>query len=117
MVYNYSMDEERLQEYITTSQAAKILGVSVYRIHQFIREPCPDCGETQYQGVGNEVVVTQLYEEGGCERCNWTGVRLPTYGKFERSNAWRLKREDLERLKDRQAGYPKGKKRRKEVRR
>ena len=112
------MNEKVFQvDYITTDDAAKILGVTVYRIHQFLRDPCPDCGRTEYKTVGDEVIVTQEYKPGGCEYCKGTGVRLPTYGKFEKTGGWKLLEEDVLKLKDRKAGYPKGRKRRKKVRR
>jgi len=107
----------QVEEYITTKDAAKILEVSVYRIHHFLKDPCPDCGETRYQSIGDETIVTQLYQPGGCEYCKGTGVRLPTYGKFEDGWGWRLRRDDVEKLIGRKAGYPKGKKRRKKIRR
>ena len=120
MVYNYSMDDKvfQVQNYITVSEAAKILDVSVYRIHQFIKDPCPDCGRTEYTTVGNETIVEQIFTEGGCEYCNGTGMRLPKHGKFENEGCgWKLLEEEVLKLVDRKPGYPKGRKRRKKVRR
>lgn len=112
------MNEKVFQvNYITTSDAARILDVTVYRIHQFLRDPCPDCGSTEYKSIGDETIITQLYQPGGCKYCKGTGMRLPTYGKFEHGHGWMLLEEDILKLKDRKAGYPKGKKRRKKVRR
>jgi len=123
MVYNYSMKEQvcQIQNYITVGDAAKILGVSVYRIHQFIKDPCPDCGRTEYSTVGNETLIEQIFTEGGCSYCKGTGMRLPKHGRFDEPGTnrkgWRLLEEEVRKLEGRKSGYPKGKKRRKKVRR
>lgn len=105
-------------EYIDTSQAAKILGVSIFRIHQFINEPCPDCGRIEYEQKKGQLEIRYEFDPKGCRYCGFTGYRLPNYGRFEGTNKYMLKEKDVLRLVDsRKPGYPKGRKRRKKVRR
>ena len=102
-------------DYIDTAEAAHILGVTIWRVHQYIREPCPDCGLTEYRTLEDGAVeITQRFSAHGCNYCHGTGRRLPTYGRFAGSNKWRLRREDVVGMIDsRTPGYPKGRKRRK----
>jgi len=103
-------------DYIDTVEAAKILGVSIYRIWHYINEPCPDCGHNEYEKRDGVLEIRQEFSKAGCTYCNFTGKRLPTYGRFEGTNKWRLREEDVLKLVDaRKPGYPKGRKRRKKV--
>lgn len=98
-------------EYITVKEAAAILGVTVARVHQYLTDPCPDCGRTIYSQ--DEILVE--YNSKGCPSCQYTGRRLVTHGTFgpEHKAGYRLKEAEVRTLgENRKPGYPKGRKRR-----
>jgi hypothetical protein len=108
-----------VREWITVAQAAEIIGVSISRVHQFITEPCPDCGTRTYRTEDGVTVIDDKYGNG-CEWCDYKGMRLPTYGRFgkEHRYGFRLDKTQVEKLANdiRKPGYPKGRKRRKKSR-
>lgn len=104
-----------MRQFITVREAAAILKVSVARVHQYINEPCPDCGTVWHHQEGDEEVITFHYGPG-CDTCAQSGRRLPTHGRFgvEGHYGYKLDLEQVKKLIDSRApGYPKGRKRRK----
>jgi len=102
--------------YISVADAARILKVTVARIHQFINSPCLGCGRSAIESEINdegeiEYFDVSVFNESGCQECNYTGFRLPTYGRFgtAEQSPHRLKLSDVEKLKGRKGGFPKGK--------
>ncbi len=102
---------------IRTREAAKALGISIYRINQLINEPCRHCGEVKQWSKGTERVVEFIYGNG-CRFCRHTGRRLPIVGRMGKGKRapYLIDADvlDLPQVKNRVVGYPEGKPRSKE---
>ena len=105
-------------EPIDTTEAAKVLGISRLRVLQMINEPCPDCGERRYvtEKNGDKVIIDYLSPHG-CERCHFTGRRLPYVKRLGRGSRapYLINPNDLILVAKRFPGYPPGRKRRKKT--
>lgn len=99
---------------VKTSDVAKTLGVSIYRVNQLINEPCRVCGSVSQWTEDGEKYVEYQYGKG-CKSCRYTGRRLPTIGRLHNGKrAPHLIDEDVleeDQVKNRVPGYPEGKER------
>lgn len=96
---------------IRTREAAKILGVTIYRINHMINTPCPVCGDVRQETVDGETVIEYAFG-AGCKQCRYTGQKLPTVGRLGKGKRapHLIDIDDLSVVRDRRPGYPEGKK-------